>query len=275
MLTIFPQKVQKIICSDSPNEAPNFDTSYFKVDSHKRKELLYIFSGTSYQMLQDKVFLATPGTVFLINSWEKHAFEYGNKDNNLMHMWLHCDKDHMAGSAIRIISHGNYMLTPYKISYDIGTYDLLLRKWDEYKKHQAQNNADVNFYLKSILNILLEDFLIKNFIEEKQNSKSIIAKDDIPEIIRNYIKQTNGKNCTMKHLEKISGYNRYYLAHIFREKYNQTIGNLINMARVEYTRNALAHKIRQKEISAKLGFGSPVSFNAWWRKQQKQMNDKV
>ena len=96
--------------------------------------------------------------------------------------------------------------------------------------------------------------------------------DTVIESLKRYIRMSNARGCSLEHLEKVSGYSRFYLSHRFRECEGCTIGEYIDKIRVQYTVEAMKRGLRQKEISFELGFSTPSNFWIWLRKHRDIIN---
>ena len=99
------------------------------------------------------------------------------------------------------------------------------------------------------------------------NANSVI------EAVKRYIRMSNGRDCSLRRLEKISGYSKYYLAHRFARSEGCTIGKYIDKIRVQYTREAMKRGLRQKEIAYELGFSTPSNFWNWLQKHRDNISE--
>ena len=71
----------------------------------------------------------------------------------------------------------------------------------------------------------------------------------------------------MAELEKLTGFNRFYLMRLFKAEYGMTIGEYINCVRRGFVAGA-AKNLRQKEIAAMLGFKSAAAFWLWKKRDR-------
>ena len=144
------------------------------------------------------------------------------------------------------------------------------KRWNQV---QNMENADQTVYermLRGPMNAILDEIALQFSQNESLRDDAVPKLDTVIENIKKYIRTNNARGCSLEKLEKLSGYNRFYLAHRFRLYSGCTIGDFINKIRVEYTEAAFQQGMRQKEIAAELGFSSPSNFWNWLQKHKRQ-----
>lgn len=238
----------------------------FKPDRHLHREILFILHGENQFMLNGLACRARPGAAFLLNKWEVHSYGYRKNDRDLLHLWIHFNDDRMYGSLTHVGCAGQYHPVGIHMNFNNDLHQLLKRRWNMLEKIPGCTSAVKNLLIKPALNIALEEFAMFQFgmIDCPQENTS-----DITVFLRNYIRNTNGRDCSLENLEKLSGYSRFHLSRLFRRHCGQTIGEHINEVRLHFVEEARKRGLKQKEIAGELGFSSPAAFWHWHRKNRR------
>lgn len=269
----FSQGVRNIITGHSPGEDSG-ECNDFSSSTHPQRELCYVMDGNSRYMLNGKIFEAVPGTFFLIDHWEPHAFGYRKQDHDLLHLWLHVsDHDHIInGSFLTVEWGGEFKSISHRVRLPMEYHQLLVRRWDALNEEPSVTQEGIMNFLRGPLEAILDE--ISFFLFHDGQSPETTEKSDIViESLKRYIRMSNARDCSLNRLEKISGYSRYYLSHRFREYEGCTIGEYIDKIRIQYTIEAMKRGLRQKEISFELGFSSPSNFWTWLQKHREKIEE--
>jgi len=88
--------------------------------------------------------------------------------------------------------------------------------------------------------------------------------------IKRYIESTHGCNCVIADFEKTTGYDRSYLARLFKAKTGTTISDYINQVRFGFVTVASGRGLTQKEIAVQLGFSNSSSLSRWKKTYQEK-----
>lgn len=264
--------VKKIISRFSPISYPEQCHSY-KPSRHPRCEFVFALEGSSRYMFNNSVYDFEVGTAFLIDSWITHASGYTKQDNNLLHLWGNLDGEHMSACILRISLSGQYELDSNArlIEFSSELARIFTIRWNRLFAIKNATDEIVMQYMRAPLNMILDETAFQAY----ENFPSDKGPRDISEILRTYIRIRNGYGCSLEHLEQISGYSRYHLAHRFQEQMGITIGDYINQVRIEYTRSAFKRGLKQKEIAFGLGFSSPSTFWNWLQKHKDLLCEKI
>ncbi len=236
---------------------------------HEWREILYIVEGTSRYIFNNQMFDAVPGCVFLIDSWVSHLNGYQEDDHDLFHLWIHCtSQDNITISPIRVTAHGEYSLRSPSIKLPVEYGMVIENRWNLVGQMDRPDQAVFERLMREPLNAMLDEVSFQTSKNGSETSATSPTVDAVIENVRKYIRTSNARGCTLEKLEKLSGYNRFYLAHRFKQCTGSTIGAFINEVRREYTEAALQRGMRQKEIAAELGFSSPSNFWNWLQKHK-------
>ena len=150
--------------------------------------------------------------------------------------------------------------------------DLLQKRWHLVKAQGIITAESLNNYLRTPLTYILEEVLLK--LEERQE-ESANGNIDIIRSIKKYILNRQGCECSLEKLEAFTGYSKFYISHLFKEKTGSTIGKYVNTIRIIYTAEAEIHGIPYKEIAKQLGFSSIQAFSPWHKKHKKKINELI
>ena len=260
--------VRKIITRHSPEGTPE-GVDEFSSSTHPKREIFYVLKGNSRYMFNGKVYDAVPGTFFLIDYWEPHAFGYRQMDHDLIHLWMQVSESEqqVSGNILKVGMGGEFSACCNRVRLSLEYKMMLTRRWNALNEEKHVTQEMVNEYLKAPLDALLDE--VRFFIFRTcQDSVMQGTPDTVIESLKRYIRMSNARDCSLERLEKISGYSRFYLAHRFRECEGCTIGEYIDKVRVQYTIEAMKRGLRQKEISFELGFSTPSNFWIWLRKHR-------
>ena len=260
-------KVKKII-TEYTTTRDNESLDSFLASSHYQREICYVIKGKCDYMLNNRVFPARPGTVFMINNWISHAFGYRPEDSDLVHLWLHFT-DKAYASLVSVKDKGVIQwLAHIDLPAELET--MLLTAWDHFSGQKDAAIQPVQDFLLEPLNTVLE--YIHTNLKDYEKQSAAVLNTAVIEAVKRYIFISNARNCSLQHLEQVSGYNRFYLARRFKEYENCTIGDYINKVRIDYVNEALKNGIRQKEIAFELGFSSPANFWLWLKNHRQELN---
>ena len=238
----------------------------FQSSVHPHREMLFVIEGRSRYMLNNRVFDASPGSIFLIDRWVPHAQGYLETDHDLLHLWFHMPGSALDASVIRVESHGHYRLDSKNVIFPADLQAALIRRWDALNALKEKISAEtVRRYLNAPLNALLDEAAIQF---DGSESGVVETADNIVRAVKNHIRIMNARGCSLKHLEQISGYSRFYLSHRFQKVVGCTIGEYVDRVRTDYTREAFRRGLKQKEIAFELGFSSPSNFWSWLQKHK-------
>ena len=246
--------------------------SIFTNSMHKEIEFLFVMRGHSQFMLNHQLFPLGPGDMVIIDSWDPHALRYSPTDHDLLHLWLHLWKDDFIADFLQIHEHGEFtffyptMHLPYDIS------NLIRRRCKTAREHgSGMTEHSVNRYMRQPLNLVLDDLLVD--IENKTPETAKDGKIKIADSVKQFINSTHGSHCSLSALEKYTGYNKFYLAHLFKKETGSSIGEYVNETRIKYTVEAELHGIRHSNIANEIGFSSHSVFCQWLKRHKNKINE--
>lgn len=219
-------------------------------ESHPVSELFLVAKGSCRYGLNGREITLHAGDSCLIFPWVPHLYGFRADDGYCEQIWLHIpdgffvvvchEKDQPFHTARRGQLPQEYMLLLQRLIRDF---------------RRSGKSASLKTFFE--LFMLESEKLMLHFQDRKT---------DLAESVKIRIRTRNGVNCSLGELEKYTGYSRSHIAHTFRKECGFSIGEYINTVRREYTVQALAFGMKQKEIAAALGFSSPSAFWQWYRK---------
>lgn len=228
-------------------------------ESHPEREILLAVSGKNNFLLNGRIYSASPGDAFFINHWIPHQCNYGTIKTDFLHIWIH-----IHAKRLFCVLCQNSPRTPKKYSslsweLPVSLLAFLNERWDRALREPENSPVRREIYL-SIARILAEEIA---FLYARDPDAVRPKTGRIAAWIKNYISMQYGRNASLPELEKLTGYNRYYLMRLFKTEYGMTIGEYINCVRRGFAAAALEQGMRQKEIALQLGFRSAAAYWLW------------
>lgn len=238
---------------------------------HEFYEVYYLESGERYHLIDDKLYLLSPGQFIIFNPYQLH-YSYGDENIAFSRLLLYFDK--------RIITHTNIAEGLRDIS---GAYQF------DHKK-----NAELYLYLNHILNeqVHKNDYFIENmehianqFVIEllrNKSNKKIPSKNNLITKVISYINLNYMKDINLKQISKHFYISQYHLCREFKLYTNNTVIQYINKIRIIHAQKMLFESNKKiTVISSEVGFDSLTHFErvfkqttnmtpSQYRKQNKQ-----
>ena len=254
--------VKKIISRFSP-PGECCHNSGFLASHHSQRELLFVLDGTFRYMMNDSVYLLSPGSVAMISPGLNHADGYRKDDDNLLHLWVFIHDKGMHGIIVRI-SRGiqrNISTVKKPIIFPGEVKQLLLQRWTLLEECEKIDDSRVEQFMKVPFELILNElFLQQNNLVQGSSHHSI------PWFVQSYIRNCIGRGCTLGKLAEITGYSQSHISHAFQKEYGVSVGEFIDKVRIEYAVAAFKRCVKQKIIAEELGFSSPKAFWNWKQK---------
>ena len=263
--------IQNFICSSMPGKTVK-GSNPVQLSKHEELEFFFVIRGKSRFQIEDKLFETRPGDMCVIEPWATHAYGFSASDHDLFQLWLHLGKDWLYSNFVQVEKKGYFKNVMKPIFFPYAFADLLQKRWHLVKAQGIITAESLNKYLRTPLTYILEEVLLK--LEERQE-ESANGNIDIIRSIKKYILNRQGCECSLEKLEAFTGYSKFYISHLFKEKTGSTIGKYVNTIRIKYTAEAEIHGIPYKEIAKQLGFSSIQAFSPWHKKHKKKINELI
>ena len=272
LLATMRKGVKELITSSSVTSYPETRPGEFSIQRHPQREALLVVYGESDFTLNGHTKRLSAGDVVLINSWEPHSAYYRPKDKHLLHIWLHFHIKPLQAVFFYLKntaeSGTNRLQVLKRISISEETTDLVNARWDAMEQISKKlSPEEAHSFLHTTFQLVFEDILLQ-YASAGENEKLPDMQKRI-EFVKSYIAHHNGRNCSLDILSKLSYCSKFHLVHLFRQYTGKTPGDYIDEARINYTKNAIQHGLRNKEIAENLGFSSPSAFGNWKKKFMK------
>lgn len=265
--TVFDDGIRTIWCEHSPGTAP---AQNIPPGIHLHREILFVLKGNYRFPLNHKVIAPQVGDVILIDRWIAHCANYSIQDRDMLHFWVNLSGARIYMWCIQLDLYGGrkYLMTGTPLAQDM--QQLLNRRWDAFAELPAQEAlSHLDFYMREPLAMLLDE--IRFQLVRSKRQKAGISNELHPiAAIQRIIEAENGRDCSLQRLEQIVGFNRFYLAHMFKRNTGLSIGDYINKIRLSFTEAAENRGMNRKEIAYELGFSSTSTFGNWLRKVRKR-----
>ena len=264
-----PLRVEIRKCYDE-HDAANLKTTRNPrtQESHPEREILLVISGKNNFLLNGKIYSAAPGTAFFINPWIPHQCDYGTIKNDFKHIWVHFHEKRLF-SVLYQIRNRERAHRHLTWEHPDHLLNLLNERWDRALLESGNSAARQEIY-QGIARILADEF---TYLSSHEPQKIYSNPGQIAAWIKNYISMQYGRNITMPGLEKLTGYNRFYLMRLFKAEYGMTIREYINCVRRGFVVAASQQGMRQKEIALQLGFRSAAAFWLWKSRDSRRKED--
>ena len=201
----------------------------------------------------------------LINHWIPHQCNYGPIKTDFKHIWIHVHENRLFGVLYlnQPLEHTHRILN---WEHSIHLLGLLNERWDRALQESRHSPVRQEIY-QSIARIISEEIM---YFSAQGQSEKRPNTEQIASWIKTYISSHYGRNSGMPELEKLTGYNRFYLMRLFKAEYGMTIGEYVNCVRRGFVSDATAQGMRQKEIALQLGFRSAAAFWLWKKRDREK-----
>ena len=254
--------VKNIFSRFSPS-GEAYSSNEFLASYHSQRELLFVLRGTFRYMMNDSVYTMTPGSVALISPGQNHACGYREIDNDLLHLWVFIHDKGMHGIIAKVFHgvHANISTVKKPIMFSHEMKQLILKRWTAFEEFDKKDDLTVKQFMQIPLELILNEVQLQlnNFVSSDSNHS-------VSWFIQSYIRNCNGRFCTLEKLAEITGYSPSHISHSFQKEYGMSIGDFIDEVRVEYVSQALSRNIKHKIIAEELGFSSAKAFWNWKQK---------
>ncbi len=232
----------------------NFNTDFYTDDIweyhfHKNLELMYVLEGAVDCTINDKEYCLKAGEFGLCLPYDFHSYK---PQDNTKYWVLVFSED-----FVRYFSK--------KITNKIGVgYPFCPKKEvKDYIISQLVNNENPSvFTLKSCLYAVCEEYLNTVKLTDKNRSHS----ETISAIV-DFVAENHTKKITLSDIAKELGYDYNYMSRHFKNVFNITFTDFINMYRLETAIRLLDETADSiTEIAYESGFQSVRSFHSFFKK---------
>lgn len=230
-----------------------------QVECHQEREILIPIEGAATFFFDRNTFSARHGTAFLIDSWISHSVISQPEQEKAIQLWIHLHDTKIFASLVKVTaSQEDQAEWASSVELPQELLTLLSRRWDLLRNPRLPCEI-ADKIRHSIIETILDEL---EFLETGPVNKNG-ARIKPVQFIKRYIESTRGRGCTIAGFEKIIGYNRCYLARLFKAQTGVSITNFIHQVRWGHYAVAFARGFSQKEIAEQLGFSCQSAFSRW------------
>lgn len=237
--------------------------------NHWQREVTFVLRGNPSLVVGDVVLGSRKGSVFIVNRWVNHS------------VWSFPECN---GSVIATIHFHDIVWWNMSVITETGCWEDQEWSWAAADKDLASfanrrmelwnesTGSDLdrfNEFLRIPLFLLLDDYS-KNLFGRYNNPGFI--QNNIIDLVQSRIENSHGRNCSLDQLAEYSGYSKFRLAHLFKEKTGKTVGCYIDEVRINYLLFGHIGGKKHKEVAYELGFKSPSAFSTWLRKKRDEID---
>lgn len=232
---------------------------------HEFMELVYIFEGSGYQIIDGMPYPVIKGDMMFFNLGDNHMFIPDGKIGifNILIDPDYIKNDNVLNGAVnRIFSHLSsaaycqFPLTSFRIE-DISEIEKLL---DNMLVEFREKRQEYKETLKDYLHILLVKFL-RNMEYNVYTGSNCNASFRIPPDIFNYIECNYHRKITLKELADYTYYNPSYFSTIFKECFGITVTNFMQIKRYKASLDYIINSdMPFDEIAIQVGFCDKKQF---------------
>lgn len=216
---------------------------------HKNLELIYVLKGAVNCTVNNVPYCLTSGDFGLCLPCEIHRYV---PERDTLY-WVLVFSEDFVRSFSKYISG--------KIG-DGFCFRCAIEDENYIKQHLIDNKAPTFFTLKSCLYAICEQY-IKNVNLIERNCREL----ENMSIIADYIFENHKKNISLKSLSKRLGYDYNYMSRYFRNVFNMTFTDFVNIYRLETAIELLDNtNAGITEIAFESGFQSVRAFNSFFKK---------
>jgi len=261
-----PEITEIFYDEDNSNYPEAFDgVSPIKIERHQEREILIPLAGSFTFFLGKNTFHAERGMAFLIDSWVSHSAGYLAEQEGQIQLWIHLHPKNIFATLLKIIAGVPVRSEWTSAELPIELLTLISRRWNMLDNPQLSSELAKKIR-HSIVEVILDEL---EFLNNYQVNNSGAHMEPI-KFIKRYIESTHGCNCVIADFEKTTGYDRSYLARLFKAKTGTTISDYINQVRFGFVTVASGRGLTQKEIAVQLGFSNSSSLSRWKKTYQEK-----
>ncbi|HAH87948.1 MAG TPA: hypothetical protein DCL60_11340 [Armatimonadetes bacterium] len=229
---------------------------------HSHREVLFALSGEAHYGFKQNAYPCYPGTIIVFDSFEEHDSDYPPWASGAEHLWMYISRDKIIMRVLSI-KDGAYRVMPDSVS--MLSSSVLPAHLFSSPGDSALPAHVVRFQTLSALVALITALINLGYTEEFGNGEEF--RGNIIKVVEQHIRQTSGCGVTLDGLARLSGYSKFHLERLFKERTGYSVHKYINMCRTAKFQHMKAEGHSMKEISQALGFTYQSSFSRWLKSE--------
>ena len=269
----------KLVSSTLPIEDnPVLDAGYARwrergnTHSHSFRELLFCFSGETFEHFAGRDYRCRPGSVFLFDAREAHASGYPKEGGSFVHLWI----VGLGGTAVanfycqREGKPEEQRMMPMVLAD--AECRLLNRSWsgDETPMPWMTPAFRRTSLTSAIFAVILR--AIEHWHAPPPADAAPLRCQEIVAAVKRHIEGHLADAETLDVLAHLSGYSKFHFSRMFKGCSGQTVHNFVDSCRMKKARELIQGGVPRKEIAGTLGFSCPAAFSNWLRKNRVQLS---
>ncbi|OQA86761.1 MAG: Helix-turn-helix domain protein [Lentisphaerae bacterium ADurb.Bin242] len=260
-------EITEIFCDEDKSDHPVISVleSPVKIERHQEREILIPLKGAFTFFFGENTFHAERGMAFLVDSWVSHSSGYQAEKEEQVQLWIHLHPKNIYATLLKIVAGDPVRSEWTSAELPIELLALISRRWNMLGNPQLSSELAKKIR-RSIVEVILDEL---EFLNNYQVNNSGAHLDPV-KFIKRYIESTHGCNCVIADFEKTTGYDRSYLARLFKAKTGITISDYIDQVRFGFVSVASGRGLTQKEIAVQLGFSNSSSLSRWKKTYQEK-----
>ena len=243
-------------------------------------ELVFIKKGSGHITINDQLYTAKAGDLFLFRPKQQHAI-YVSPSEELIQPHIHFDLQYYENREIVPVSYESMeTMTPEQLTYfreDI--IDQFFSPFPSYFHphngvyieqlifdiiHAVDNPRPFNdVYLQYAFLRLWEQVLL----EASYTSRDYVKKENTPMLIKQFIEQNDSRALTMDEIANALHFSKSYIARIFQETYSTTPLKYHTTLRIQKAKRMIRFtNLSLSRIAMSVGFDSLQDFSRVFKK---------
>lgn len=258
-------EITEIFCDEDKSNRPRTAAGGIQIERHQEREILIPLRGAFTFFFGGNTFHAERGMAFLIDSWVSHSSGYQAEEEEQIQFWVHLHPKNIHASLLKSAAGDSSRSEWTSAVLPTELLTLISRRWDMLENPQLSPEL-VRTIHRSIVEMILDELEFLNNYQVDNHG----AHTDPVTFIKRHIECIHGCNCVIADFEKTTGYNRSYLARLFKAKTGITISDYIDQVRFGFVSVASGRGLTQKEIATQLGFSNSSSLSRWKKTYQEK-----
>lgn len=257
--TRFPTQVEAV------NNPSHLKWMKSNTHEHNHREILFVLNGEGFCGLEGKVYPCEAGTVFFFEPFEKHDLGYENKSSNALHFWMFFFHDQITLKLLKINKDSSSGTAIWNILIPAMEFEPLIEKIAAGSKEPPE--------LLRMRYLALAVSIVTETIHTGYSNLEVKADDlqaIVVDTVRKHIRETAGRGIDLDTLALISGYSKFHLLRVFKERTGHTIHEYIDRSRTERVKELEGKNISKSRIAEELGFSSLSAFSRWYKNRSSQ-----
>ncbi len=225
---------------------------------HNELEIVFVIEGKTRATVGNEIFEAKKGDLIFVNPLEVHAFT-PDTDNEYCHKCVCFDLSLVADKKVAEDLLNGDMAILHSIKDDVLS-NLFLKLYDLAESEKDTILFDVTAVVSMMFSHLIE---AKFFIRDERTEKQL----EFCRRVTVYIKENYALDISSKDVARELFYTQSYFCRNFRENFNVSFSEYLNMHRVLMAKEKLMDKkLSISDVSQLCGFSSPEYFARVFKK---------